>query len=165
MKRLAILALVACTALSMPAQTPEVWKTLKGNVNKGMYLKGETQVKAIHNNESIDRELRDVNLVNDELKALLESKDMEIENWKIKAELAEETINRCNNEISELKNEITSLKMKNEEWELLFAKGFAGCAVMEGDDAKVINSDAEREKEAYRKEIEEKSNKINRVSS
>ena len=143
--------------------TKDEYQTLKGNVNKGMYLKGETQVKAIHNNESIDRELRDVNLVNDELKALLESKDMEIENWKIKAELAEETIKRCNNEISELKNEITSLKMKNEEWELLFAKGFAGCAVMEGDDAKVINSDAEREKEAYRKEIEEKSNKINNL--
>ncbi len=33
MKRLAILALVACTALNMPAQTPEVWKKLKGNVN------------------------------------------------------------------------------------------------------------------------------------
>ena len=33
MKRLAILALTACTALTMSAQTPEVWQNLKGDVS------------------------------------------------------------------------------------------------------------------------------------
>ena len=58
------------------------------------------------------------------------------------------------------------LKEKVSEFEALFASGFAGAAVVEsGEGTKVVDSDAARENEAYKKEIEEKEALINELSN
>lgn len=69
-------------------------------------------------------------------------------------------------ENNNLNQEIKSLMEKNSEWEALYASGFAGSAVVESDEgAKVVNSDAARENENYKKEIEEKETLINDLSN
>ena len=58
------------------------------------------------------------------------------------------------------------MKEKNSEWEALYASGFAGTAAVERDEgAKVVNSDAARENENYKKEIEDKETLINDLSN
>ena len=69
-------------------------------------------------------------------------------------------------ENKKLKQENKLLKEKNSEWEALYASGFASSAVVESDEgATVVNSDAARENEAYKKEIEEKEALINDLSN
>ena len=69
-------------------------------------------------------------------------------------------------ENKKLKQENKLLKEKNAEWEALYASGFASSAVVESDEgATVVNSDAARENEAYKKEIEEKEALINDLSN
>ncbi|MDD5825855.1 MAG: hypothetical protein PUD14_08205 [Prevotellaceae bacterium] len=83
--------------------------------------------------------------------------EREVEEWKRKANEAEEALKRIAREAERLSNECALLKEKNEEWENMFASGFAGsCIVEQGSEEKAINSDVARENEAYRKEIEEK---------
>ena len=69
-------------------------------------------------------------------------------------------------ENNNLNQEIKSLMEKNSEWEALYASGFAGSAVVESDEgAKVVNSDAARENENYKKEIEDKETLIKDLSN
>ena len=81
-------------------------------------------------------------------------------------ELFEQKSAELGREINTLRSENKLLKEKNSEWEALYASGFAGSAVVESDEgAKVVNSDAARENENYKKEIEEKETLINDLSN
>ena len=86
---------------------------------------------------------------------------LEKENKKLKQENK-----KLKQENKKLKQENKLLKEKNSEWEALYASGFASSAVVESDEgATVVNSDAARENEAYKKEIEEKEALINDLSN
>ena len=85
-------------------------------------------------------------------------------------EMQNDMLERKNTELENKNNnlnlEIKSLIEKNSEWEALYASGFAGSAVVESDEgAKVVNSDAARENENYKKEIEDKETLINDLSN
>ena len=81
-------------------------------------------------------------------------------------ELFEQKSAELGREINTLRLENKLLKEKNSEWEALYASGFAGSAVVESDEgAKVVNSDAARENENYKKEIEDKETLINDLSN
>ena len=81
-------------------------------------------------------------------------------------ELFEQKSAELGREINTLRLENKLLKEKNSEWEVMFATGFAGSAVVESDEgAKVVNSDAARENENYKKEIEDKETLINDLSN
>ena len=81
-------------------------------------------------------------------------------------ELFEQKSAELGREINTLRSENKLLKEKNSEWEALYASGFAGSAVVESDEgAKVVNSDAARENENYKKEIEKKETLINDLSN
>ncbi|MGM9733528.1 MAG: hypothetical protein ACI3YT_05365 [Prevotella sp.] len=70
------------------------------------------------------------------------------------------------NENNMLNKENKSLKEKISELEALYASGFAGSAVVENaEGAKVVNSDAARENEAYKKKIEKQDALINDLSN
>ena len=93
--------------------------------------------------------------------------------FKKKTEILEvqnDMLERINTELENKNNnlnlEIKSLIEKNSEWEALYASGFAGSAVVESDEgATVVNSDAARENEAYKTEIQKKDVLINELSN
>ena len=81
-------------------------------------------------------------------------------------ELFEQKSAELGREINTLRLENKLLKEKNSEWEALYASGFAGSAVVESDEgATVVNSDAARENEAYKTEIQKKDVLINELSN
>ena len=81
-------------------------------------------------------------------------------------ELFEQKSAELGREINTLRSENKLLKEKNSEWEALYASGFAGSAVVESDEgATVVNSDAARENEAYKTEIQKKDVLINELSN
>ena len=81
-------------------------------------------------------------------------------------DMLERTNFKLEKENNNLNQEIKSLMEKNSEWEALYASGFAGSAVVESDEgAKVVDSDAARENENYKKAIEDKENLINELSN
>ena len=117
-----------------------------------------------------------INTVIGEKYWVIEKKEMlEKENraFKKKTEILEvqnDMLERINTELENKNNnlnlDIKSLIEKNSEWEALYASGFAGSAVVESDEgAKVVNSDAARENENYKKEIEDKETLINDLSN
>ena len=117
-----------------------------------------------------------INTVIEEKHWVIEKKEiLEKENRAFKKktdilEMQNDMLERKNIELEKennnLNQEIKSLIEKNSEWEALYASGFAGSAVVESDEgAKVVNSDAARENENYKKEIEEKETLINDLSN
>ena len=81
-------------------------------------------------------------------------------------ELFEQKSAELGREINTLRLENKLLKEKNSEWEVMYATGFASSAVVESDEvAKVINSDAAQENEAYKKKIEEQDALIDELSN
>lgn len=81
-------------------------------------------------------------------------------------EMFEQKCEELGKEINTLRFENKLLKEKNSEWEVMFATGFAGSAVVESDKGTtVVNSDDARKNEAYKKEIEEKEALINELSN
>ena len=81
-------------------------------------------------------------------------------------ELFEQKSAELGREINTLRLENKLLKEKNSEWEALYASGFANSAVVESDEgATVVNSDAARENEAYKTEIQKKDVLMNELSN
>ena len=144
------------------------------NILKNQLEAKDRKVKKLTNDvETIKQK---INTVIEEKHWVIEKKEMlEKENraFKKKTEILEmqnDMLERKNIELEKennnLNQEIKSLMEKNSEWEALYASGFAGSAVVESDEgAKVVNSDAARENENYKKEIEEKETLINDLSN
>ena len=144
------------------------------NILKNQLEAKDRKVKKLTNDvETIKQK---INTVIEEKHWVIEKKEMlEKENraFKKKTEILEmqnDMLERKNIELENKNNnlnlEIKSLIEKNSEWEALYASGFAGSAVVESDEgAKVVDSDAARENEDYKKEIEEKITLINDLSN
>ena len=144
------------------------------NILKNQLEAKDRQVKKLTNDvETIKQR---INTVIEEKHWVIEKKEMlEKENraFKKKTEILEvqnDMLERINTELENKNNnlnlDIKSLIEKNSEWEALYASGFAGSAVVESDEgAKVVNSDAARENENYKKEIEDKETLINDLSN
>lgn len=106
----------------------------------------------------------------DKKNAMLETENKE---YKKKNEILEMQNDLLGQKNVELENENNTLNEENKllnekisEFEALFASGFAGSAVVESDEgATVVNSDAARENDAYKKEIQEKDALINELSN
>ena len=144
------------------------------NILKNQLEEKDRKVKKLTNDmETLKQK---INTVIGEKYWVIEKKEMlEKENraFKKKTEILEmqnDMLERKNTELENKNNnlnlEIKSLIEKNSEWEALYASGFAGSAVVESDEgAKVVDSDAARENENYKKEIEEKETLINDLSN
>ena len=144
------------------------------NILKNQLEEKDRKVKELTND--VETFQQNIYLVIVEKYWVIEKKEMlEKENraFKKKTEILEmqnDMLERKNIELEKennnLNQEIKSLMEKNSEWEALYASGFAGSAVVESDEgAKVVNSDAARENEDYKKEIEEKKTLINDLSN
>ena len=144
------------------------------NILKNQLEEKDRKVKKLTND--VETFKQKINTVIGEKYWVIEKKEMlEKENraFKKKTEILEmqnDMLERKNIELENKNNnlnlEIKSLIEKNSEWEALYASGFAGSAVVESDEgAKVVNSDAARENENYKKEIEEKETLINDLSN
>lgn len=144
------------------------------NILKNQLEEKDRKVKKLTNDmETLKQK---INTVIGEKYWVIEKKEMlEKENraFKKKTEILEvqnDMLERINTELENKNNnlnlDIKSLIEKNSEWEALYASGFAGSAVVESDEgAKVVNSDAARENENYKKEIEKKETLINDLSN
>ena len=144
------------------------------NILKNQLEEKDRKVKKLTND--VETFKQKINTVIEEKYWVIEKKEMlEKENraFKKKTEILEmqnDMLERKNIELDNKNNnlnlEIKSLIEKNSEWEALYASGFAGSAVVESDEgAKVVDSDAARENEDYKKEIEEKETLINDLSN
>ena len=144
------------------------------NILKNQLEEKDRKVKKLTND--VETFKQKINTVIEEKYWVIEKKEMlEKENraFKKKTEILEmqnDMLERKNIELENKNNnlnlEIKSLIEKNSEWEALYASGFAGSAVVESDEgAKVVNSDAARENENYKKEIEKKETLINDLSN
>ena len=144
------------------------------NILKNQLEEKDRKVKKLTND--VETFKQKINTVIEEKYWVIEKKEMlEKENraFKKKTEILEmqnDMLERKNIELENKNNnlnlEIKSLIEKNSEWEALYASGFAGSAVVESDEgAKVVNSDAARENENYKKEIEDKETLINDLSN
>ena len=144
------------------------------NILKNQLEEKDRKVKKLTNDvETIKQK---INTVIEEKHWVIEKKEMlEKENRAFKKktdilEMQNDMLERKKIELEKennnLNQEIKSLMEKNSEWEALYASGFAGSAVVESDEgAKVVNSDAARENENYKKEIEDKETLINDLSN
>ena len=144
------------------------------NILKNQLEAKDRKVKKLTNDvETIKQK---INTVIEEKHWVIEKKEMlEKENRAFKKktdilEMQNDMLERKKIELEKennnLNQEIKSLMEKNSEWEALYASGFAGSAVVESDEgAKVVNSDAARENENYKKEIEDKETLINDLSN
>ena len=144
------------------------------NILKNQLEEKDRKVKKLTNDmETLKQK---INTVIGEKYWVIEKKEMlEKENmaFKKKTEILEvqnDMLERINTELENKNNnlnlDIKSLIEKNSEWEALYASGFAGSAVVESDEgATVVNSDAARENEAYKTEIQEKDVLINEFSN
>lgn len=144
------------------------------NILKNQLEEKDRKVKKLTNDmETLKQK---INTVIGEKYWVIEKKEMlEKENraFKKKTEILEvqnDMLERLNTELENKNNnlnlDIKSLIEKNSEWEALYASGFAGSAVVESDEgATVVNSDAARENENYKKEIEKKETLINDLSN
>ena len=144
------------------------------NILKNQLEEKDRKVKKLTND--VETFKQKINTVIEEKYWVIEKKEMlEKENraFKKKTEILEmqnDMLERKNTELENKNNnlnlEIKSLIEQNSEWEALYASGFAGSAVVESDEgAKVVNSDAARENENYKKEIEDKETLINDLSN
>ena len=144
------------------------------NILKNQLEAKDRKVKKLTND--VETFKQKINMVIEDKYWVIEKKEMlEKENraFKKKTEILEmqnDMLERKNTELENKNNnlnlEIKSLIEKNSEWEALYASGFAGAAVVESDEgAKVVNSDAARENENYKKEIEDKETLINDLSN
>ena len=144
------------------------------NILKNQLEAKDRKVKKLTNDvETIKQK---INTVIEEKHWVIEKKEMlEKENRAFKKktdilEMQNDMLERKKIELEKennnLNQEIKSLMEKNSEWEALYASGFAGSAVVESDEgAKVVNSDAARENENYKKEIEDKETLIKDLSN
>ena len=144
------------------------------NILKNQLEEKDRKVKKLTNDAETLKQK--INTVIGEKYWVIEKKEvLEKENraFKKKTEILEvqnDMLERINTELENKNNnlnlDIKSLIEKNSEWEALYASGFAGSAVVESDEgATVVNSDAARENEAYKKEIQEKDVLINELSN
>ena len=144
------------------------------NILKNQLEEKDRKVKKLTNDAETLKQK--INTVIGEKYWVIEKKEvLEKENraFKKKTEILEvqnDMLERINTELENKNNnlnlDIKSLIEKNSEWEALYASGFAGSAVVESDEgAKVVNSDAARENENYKKEIEKKETLINDLSN
>ena len=144
------------------------------NILKNQLEEKDRKVKELTND--VETFQQKINTVIGEKYWVIEKKEMlEKENraFKKKTEILEmqnDMLERKNTELENKNNnlnlEIKSLIEKNSEWEALYASGFAGSAVVESDEgATVVNSDAARENEAYKTEIQKKDVLINELSN